>query len=569
METKIFKYITIIGLTLLFTLTLVKSALWDMFFEPQFHFLMFFITTSAINIALICSWTIMVSIRIMHKNIRNYLLFLGVSAMLWLLVRNIKWAPFQFLDVGGRHLWYCFYFFIIVIPLLGLFLALAINRNEYGVNKSRILLPGFATLLCIPAVILLLLVMTNDLHQFVFKFNKEFKDWNTDYSYGLGYWIIMVFVLLIIFLTALNLIKSWRKSNRNRKTYLTLLVLGIGLLYSVGYIFRVYFILHHVSLTTFSCFLFIAFWESYIQLGIIPSNTNYRTFFEKSELSAQGIDESGKVVIKSYNTEPINKEEFLELKSNGFFVVEDRKIFEMVKIESGYAVWGKDITQLSLMNNELQELNEKLFGEVELLEKEEKLREDQSRIEKLNSIYGLITKEVIPSMDKIGSLVKASENANREDKDKTLKEIKVISCYVKRKTNLLLLIDNEDHISNGDMLNSFNESFKSLNLLGAYCGINYNFSHNISNQMHLIFYDFFQEVIEKTNFVFEEIFINGLEDEENIRFSITVTNEKKIIVEDLLEFKQEELKELKAIIDVENEEEIQNIILLIPKKKEA
>ncbi len=560
---KTFKRVIIICLVSHSIASTIKQLQRGVLLEEMFFAMVFFIVPSIIVTIMICSWAIMVYLRIMQKNIRNYLLLLAFSSLLWTIIRNMKWGPFVFLDVEGRHLWYVFYLFMILIPQLGLLLALAINK------KNSFKLDPRWNLLFVPSVLLFLLVMTNDLHQFVFKFNEGFRDWNTDYSYGIGYWIVLCYILLIIVSTTLILIMSWRKGNRNKKSFLPLVVIGVAVLYTIGYILRVQILLFTIDLTTFACLIFIAFWESYIQIGIIPSNSNHKTFFEKTNLSAQGINKDGEVEILSLDTEPISKEEFLKLKTLGNLLEKDKKIFEMSKIDCGFAVWGKDISQLSLMNKNLQELNQKLIGEVELLEKEEQLKEEQVRVEKSNRIYGLITKEVIPSMNKIGTRVKVSKEMEGSKKDKILKEIKVVSSYVKRKTNLILIDENKEQISNGDMLNSFNESFKSLDLLGSYCGINYNFSSNTSNKIHIICYDLFQEIIESINFDFEEIYITGFEDEKNLRFSISMSKRRLISNIDLQWFEVEKLKPFEAVINIEEEEETQNIILRFPKIEEV
>ena len=58
-------------------------------------------------------------------------------------------------------------------------------------------LPKWTSLLYIPAVLLLLLVLTNDLHQLVFVFPADAAAWlDTDHGYGVGYFIVMGWIAL-------------------------------------------------------------------------------------------------------------------------------------------------------------------------------------------------------------------------------------------------------------------------------------------------------------------------------------------------------------------------------------
>lgn len=58
-------------------------------------------------------------------------------------------------------------------------------------------LPKWTSLLYIPAVLLLLLVLTNGLHQLVFVFPADAAAWlDTDHGYGVGYFIVMGWIAL-------------------------------------------------------------------------------------------------------------------------------------------------------------------------------------------------------------------------------------------------------------------------------------------------------------------------------------------------------------------------------------
>ncbi|MGN0604352.1 MAG: histidine kinase N-terminal 7TM domain-containing protein, partial [Oscillospiraceae bacterium] len=86
----------------------------------------------------------------------------------------------------NRILWYCYYIPMLFVPLLSIFVSASIGKPENS-RMSKWLIP--ATTL---TFIFTLLVLTNDLHQFVFAFPENasvFTD--EDYTYQTGYILVI------------------------------------------------------------------------------------------------------------------------------------------------------------------------------------------------------------------------------------------------------------------------------------------------------------------------------------------------------------------------------------------
>lgn len=81
---------------------------------------MCFLATNLIYIALALVWGISVRRRILHRDVRRYLLLSCAMAVLWLLLRAFKYRYFQS-DGISRALWYCYYIPQIFAPLFGFF----------------------------------------------------------------------------------------------------------------------------------------------------------------------------------------------------------------------------------------------------------------------------------------------------------------------------------------------------------------------------------------------------------------------------------------------------------------
>lgn len=83
-----------------------------------------------------------------------------------MVVRSAKYFIFWQPD-AVRYLWYLFYLPMLFVPMLALLIAMSLGKpDEYKFPKGM-------SVLWIISGTLLLLVLTNDLHQFVFTFPKD------------------------------------------------------------------------------------------------------------------------------------------------------------------------------------------------------------------------------------------------------------------------------------------------------------------------------------------------------------------------------------------------------------
>ena len=85
---------------------------------------------------------------------------------------------------------------MIFIPLFSFFISLMLGKSEYYT------LPKWTKIFYFPAAVLLLLVLTNDLHQLVFVFPQDAEIFTSaDYSYDVGYYIVLLWEAGISFLS--------------------------------------------------------------------------------------------------------------------------------------------------------------------------------------------------------------------------------------------------------------------------------------------------------------------------------------------------------------------------------
>ena len=161
---------------------------------------------SVLYIGLYFVWGISIKKRVMQAQVQRYLTAIVGMMIFWFIVRTMKYFFVADID-AKRQLWYLYYFPMLFIPLLSFFVALSLGKTE----KYR--LPRRALLLCIPTVCLLLFVLTNDFHEWIFRFpeGQPRSDANGMYSIGFlfvaGWEIICAVAALVLFSSVIALVE--------------------------------------------------------------------------------------------------------------------------------------------------------------------------------------------------------------------------------------------------------------------------------------------------------------------------------------------------------------------------
>ena len=129
-------------------------------------------------------WAASALYRVTQKVIRKLIFLVSFMIIGWLSVALLKYQlPVSLLT---RLLWYSYYIFLIGLPLIMLYTAVIIDHPDQYRKVPRWFIPF---LVLYP--VLVLLVMTNDLHQLVFRFDLQ-GNWSDDYTYQIFYYFIFL-----------------------------------------------------------------------------------------------------------------------------------------------------------------------------------------------------------------------------------------------------------------------------------------------------------------------------------------------------------------------------------------
>ncbi len=533
--------------------------------EYAFFYSMTYVLSIGIYIGLFAAWTISVYNRIMQSHVRTYLMLIGVNIFFWVSVRTVKWLAFRPVAFGDRMAWYMYYIPMVMIPLLFFFTALCVGEDEhYRPNKRW-------NLLFIPAVLLIALVLTNDLHMLVFSdFDITIHPYGQKYRYGVGYYAVMAFIVALAVSSVFLIVKKFSRSSVSRRASrlplfvvfciaLYILIYMADSSYGIGYYF--------MDATIFGCFAAVAFWEACIRTGLVHSNSSHKDFFKMATIRAQILNVDGEVAFASESALPLSDDTFETLKQTGSTDYDKSTLVHMSPIEGGYVSWSSDVSGIKSVIAELLELNKKLYEEVDLLQLENRQKKENTRAKTLTELHSVLLSETLPYSERIKSTVMANENASIEEMKQLLFETSVISTYLKRKVNLILIAQTEKSISTDEMNRAFLEVFGLLKFHGKNCILNILENFQMSLSTALLCYDLFQRVMERLAYQFETLYVTLNEDEGETIFTITAQSDGEIDFSELLHFEKQKMAALKGKIKVVDEPESCYISISIPKEK--
>lgn len=381
--------------------------------------------------AAILLWKGTVSHRMIRHDVRRVVNVMSWLMVGWLLLRLFK---YQLPSEGTlcRLCWYGYYIFQLALPVALLYLTVILDRAEGEKRLMRPLWPPFAAY-----VLSVLLVISNDLHQLVFRFIPDGK-WASDYHYGPGYWIVMAFSLLFLVSALWNLLCKGHRSPYRRGRILPLLFCGGLLTYLAAYICRVP-LAWESDLTVNVCVLSVLFFETVLHTGLIPVNIQYQRLFASAPISLTLLDEHGRAVLSSPGARPISCSVWQRLRADMRQpLLRDRDTrIHAVSIRSGMAVWQEDLSQINRLRREIQDVQTRLEAANALLREEGEVKKRLLTAEANRALFEQLDQDM---ERRITSLVRLIDTLSETENPRELTAyITLCLCHIKRRCNLFFL----------------------------------------------------------------------------------------------------------------------------------
>ena len=259
----------------------------------------------AVYMLLLLRWQYTITTKITQKAMHCHLTAQNIVSILYLTVRFIQDA---FLYVNIPWMRFTGYFIniaAIFIPLFGLYVAFYLGKaDDYRISEKWYLL-------LIPACLLSVLALTNDLHHFFYYIMPEESQPNLYFHPYIGTYIVYIWGLSIISYQVYVIYRrnGTTKSDSSDSLYRKLIPFYepiLLLLFSIPYATTAYVV--RFELVEYSAgliFILVLCWQIYILVGLIPVNTQYEEVFRRSTVAMQILLPSGETIAASENAAEI------------------------------------------------------------------------------------------------------------------------------------------------------------------------------------------------------------------------------------------------------------------------
>ena len=438
---------------------------------------------TVLALAIYTIWLILLYIRIFDKTLKKYVLSIGVLLVFWMVIRMVKRYTTGYVT---EILWYLYYIPLLMIP------TFYYNCSSYLINsknkKRRIIA-------IIISIILFLLVITNSLHNIVFKIKSNIND----YNHNIGYFIIVAWILCLIVVAIINLIKSSKNKGYKNIILISVTIL-IGIIYTILYIKNIP-VIRKTNMSVIIGTLFCVGLEMMLDFKLIPNNFRYKKIFKNSNLPLEIISQDGKTRIATNHSINLKENIINDIKDNKVKnTYKDNNIVKNVKVISGgYSIEEKDFSKINEYEKELKLIQQELIEQETILQKQRKIATEIYETKLKGKIIELLDEKIEQKRNLINELIKEMKIT---DIDK-MKNIKLLLNYCKRMSNLVISSYNKEKYDNKRLEVIINEMLieaQSLGINGVLKTNNFEISSGETANIYEIIFETIMK-FRTTNFI--------------------------------------------------------------------
>lgn len=373
--------------------------------EHALSFLIFFVV--------VVFWGGKVYFTTLHKAVRKTMLTIIAMLILRVALRYVK-ALFDSTSAIGRYIWYSYYIPLLLLPILLLALAWQIDKPE---NENR--WPRWLGASFIFSMTFILVVLSNDWHQLMFRFSPNFTGWLRNYSYGPAYYLFFGYFSLALLIGVSLLIHKAGKVGRDGLLPMVT-ALSIGGLFFVGDLIGIQFI-REMQTPFVSALLLLLFFETALATGFIPSNHKYSKLLAYAPIDMSIISNVGVVFTRT-----------------NYQLVTDYAENSQL-ISGGVAIERIDIAKEKRLQEALNQKIERLSMQKVFLQKRSQLDDEMTSLLIQKELYSQIDNIVSNKIKTIAQLVDEIVDDEPIEKSRIkLARASVLANYVKSRSNLIL-----------------------------------------------------------------------------------------------------------------------------------
>ena len=429
-----------------------------------------------------------------QKNARRCITLFCLLLIFFSVVRVVKW---DFVDYNGtmiRYMWYLFYVPIVLIPVLNVRTMLYIDLPDDGIR------PRWWYLMYLPAGLMIAGVLTNDLHQWAFRFPADMANWEQSYTYGPLFSVVTGWVALLIVVMLVITVRTCISRRLYRSLWMPAVVVCVGLVYFLTYnahdMPNKFFLQKMYEVSDLTGLLWILLWESLVVTRLIPSSDGHANAFAASSLRAGLADETFvPIQVSSLGVRPLPEQ--LRAAANGETALPDGDtILKARPVRGGWFYWAEDVRALHELSAALEDTADYLSEEHAFLQQTAQIEEEHRRTLHRTELYDSIAQQIRPRLQLLETML-SDVPEDEEAFCGLLKRAAVIYAFLKRYPNLLLLADAEEPADSREILRCLKESANTLRQMGVRCDMRVDPAITLRGETAADVYDLFEAVIEE------------------------------------------------------------------------
>ena len=244
-----------------------------------------------VYVAIVSVWRESIHQRVLHKMMVAHADGIVFFMLGWIVMRTLRYTVFYQVEPLERWCWYSYYIPMIMIPMFCFMSARCLGEPEDWKPEK-----GFYAMY-IPAFLMAIGVMTNDMHQLAFKIRKGPGLVAEVYDRGPIYYCIIIWALVLSGAMMIGLLRKCRIPGTKRIFWFPISAVMIGSICALVYVANQTEGFIEFSIISYG--VIITAWESCIWLGLMPSNTHYEEMLLGSSVSVQIINQENKVCYAS------------------------------------------------------------------------------------------------------------------------------------------------------------------------------------------------------------------------------------------------------------------------------
>lgn len=447
---------------------------------------------------LLTAWGVSIFLRCSDAKIRGCLMTIVGLLLSWFLLVLLKYPSPDDLFVSAC--WYLFYIPMVFIPTLALLAG--IRAAALDAKRPWKQVRGIVVLI---SSLLVLFVLTNNLHHGAFAFDFADPGWSSNYTYGPVYWMVLLWVIIqLLCFYALMFVAAQKQM---RSVLLPLIIIGcLGVLYSLFYILKVEAVFRS-NLALVYLLLTLVFVELGLDFGIFPSFMRYRKAFESLPYDVKVLTPHMEVAFSTDAAAPLGQETVDALKSSGFceaalheetvtrFVLPDAPglVFKRYHVPGAQVLLIEDISALENLRTELIAKQDMLVKQNMFLEQQQKLAREAHRLTSERMLYQQLETALSATLEELSlvmdSLVHQHKTMSAHERQHKLRRAGLLVAQCKRKGALLLAAGDEPWLTQEELNVFATEAAADIRSSGISCAVTLGAKQPIARHTFSQFYD--------------------------------------------------------------------------------